>query len=245
MSQIRLQKYLAAAGVASRRRSETLIASGRIKVNGAIVTQPGTRVDPDRDRIEFDDNPVILQQDLVYIALNKPRGYVSSCRQQNEKPVIDLIDTSMRIFPVGRLDKDSTGLLLLTNDGRIHHRLSHPSFDHEKEYDVTVSKPIPASALKKMEKGLTILGTRTRPAQVDRVTPRQFRIVLKEGRNRQIRRMVQKVGNQVTRLHRIRVASIYLGNLPARKWRYLTKSEKTTLLKITGLDDPNPQETSP
>ncbi|PQP33794.1 rRNA pseudouridine synthase, partial [Desulfobacteraceae bacterium SEEP-SAG9] len=119
-----------------------------------------------------------------------------------------------RIYPVGRLDKDSTGLLILTNDGRMHHRLLHPSFDHEKEYEVTVSAPISDGAVRKIEKGMPMMGTRTRPAVVKRMSSRRFHIILKEGKNRQIRRMVTKVGNQVTRLKRIRVSNIRLGRLP-------------------------------
>jgi 23S rRNA pseudouridine2605 synthase/23S rRNA pseudouridine2604 synthase len=144
--------------------------------------------------------------------------------------VVDLVDVSERIYPVGRLDKASTGLLLLTNDGRIHHRLSHPSFDHEKEYDVTVARPISDGALKKMRGGMPLMGTRTRPARVTRLSARRFRIMLKEGKNRQIRRMVRKVGNQVTQLKRKRFAGITLGNLAAGKWRYLTPDEKKRLL---------------
>jgi len=133
---------------------------------------------------------------------------------------------------VGRLDKDSTGLLLLTNDGRIHHRLSHPSFDHEKEYDVTVDRPISNGALKKMSDGLPLMGTKTRPARITRISPRRFRIVLQEGKNRQIRRMVRKVGNEVIRLQRKRFAGIELGTLPPGKWRHLSPGEKKSLVDI-------------
>ena len=132
---------------------------------------------------------------------------------------------------MGRLDKDSTGLLLLTNDGRLHHRLSHPSFDHEKEYEVAVARPISGGALQKIADGIMLEGTRTRPARVTRISARRFRIVLLEGRNRQIRRMVSKVGNQVTRLQRRRIANIKLGRLPEGKWRHLRPAEKRELLK--------------
>jgi 23S rRNA pseudouridine2605 synthase/23S rRNA pseudouridine2604 synthase len=165
----------------------------------------------------------------VYIALNKPPDYVTSCRHPGEKVVVDLVDIPERIYPVGRLDKDSTGLLLLTNDGRLHHRLSHPSFDHEKEYDVTVARPISDGALKKMEEGLPLMGTRTRPARINRISPRRFRMVLQEGKNRQIRRMVRKVGNEVVRLQRKRFATIKLGNLAPGKWRYLSRRETESL----------------
>jgi 23S rRNA pseudouridine2605 synthase/23S rRNA pseudouridine2604 synthase len=136
------------------------------------------------------------------------------------------------------LDKDSTGLLLLTNDGRLHHTLSHPSFDHEKEYDVTVAKTITDGALQKMATGLPMMESKTRPAEVSRISSRRFRIILKEGKNRQIRRMVRKVGNQVTMLKRIRVAGIKLGRLPVGKWRFLSEKEKSAVSMLLSNDSP-------
>jgi 23S rRNA pseudouridine2605 synthase/23S rRNA pseudouridine2604 synthase len=229
MSEVRLQKFLSAAGVCSRRKGEEFIVAGRVAVNGEVIDELGTKIDPERDRIEVDGKPVRPTRSLVYIALNKPRDYVTSCSHPGEKVVVDLVDVSERIYPVARLHKDSTGLLLLTNDGRLHHRLSHPSFDHEKDYDVTVARPISDGALKKMRDGLPLMGTKTRPARISRISPRRFRIVLQEGKNRQIRRMVRKVGNEVTRLQRKRFAGIKLGNLPPGKWRYLSPSEKKRL----------------
>ena len=196
MPAIRLQKFLSAAGVCSRRKGEEFIKAGRISVNGEVIVELGTKIDPDQDRVEVDGKAIKPSNTLVYIALNKPKDYVTSCSHPGQKVVVDLVDISERIYPVGRLDKDSTGLLLLTNDGRIHHRLSHPSFDHEKEYDVTVARPIPDGALKKMSDGLPLMGTKTRPARITRISPRRFRMVLQEGKNRQIRRMVRKVGEQ-------------------------------------------------
>lgn len=224
-SQIRLQKYLSMAGICSRRHGETLIRDGKVRVNGRIITELGTRVDPLIDSIEIDGRPVLNRPARVYIALNKPRGYVTSCDQPGEKLVTDLVDVAERVYPVGRLDKDSTGLLLLTNDGPLHHRLSHPSFDHEKEYLVTLAAPISDSALEKMTQGMFLSGKRTRPAQVVRISLRRFRIILKEGRNRQIRRMVRKMGHEVRQLHRIRIAGIRLGNLEPGKWRFLDPGE--------------------
>jgi 23S rRNA pseudouridine2605 synthase/23S rRNA pseudouridine2604 synthase len=235
MPLMRLQKFLSAAGVCSRREGENYIQAGRIRVNGQVVTELGSKVDPDSDTIEVDGKPVAITSNLVYIALNKPRGYISTCEQKNEKIVIDLIGIPERIYPVGRLDKDSTGLLLLTNDGRLHHRLSHPSFDHEKEYEVTVADDIPNGALKKLAAGLPMMETKTRPAEITRVSSNQFRIILKEGKNRQIRRMVRKVGSRVIRLHRIRVSNVKLKKLPAGSWRHLTKAEKSEILKRSGL----------
>ena len=230
MNEVRLQKFLSAAGVCSRRKGEELIVAGKVAVNGETVVELGTKIDPDQDQVEVDGITIQPVHTLIYIALNKPEDYVTSCSHPGEKVVVDLVDISERIYPVGRLDKDSTGLLLLTNDGRIHHRLSHPSFDHEKEYDVTVARPISNGALKKMSDGLPLMGTKTRPARITRISPRRFRMVLQEGKNRQIRRMVRKVGNEVTRLQRKRFAGIELGNLPPGKWRHLSRSEKESLL---------------
>jgi len=237
MPLMRLQKFLSAAGVCSRRQGETVIRAGRVAVNGSPVTTLGAKVDPENDRITVDGVPAVLAHNLVYIALNKPEGYESTCRRGETKTVVDLIDVPERIYPVGRLDKDSTGLLLLTNDGRIHHRLSHPAFDHEKEYEVEAAKPIPEGALRKMAAGLPLMGRTTRPARVVRLSGRRFRIVLMEGRNRQIRRMVRKIGNQVTRLHRVRIAGITLGRLAPGKWRHLTGGERKALLRSAGLPE--------
>lgn len=230
MALMRLQKFLSGAGVCSRRQGEAYIKEGRVSVNGCVVTEVGTKIDPGSDRVEFDEEPVELISHLVYIALNKPGGYVTSCSHPGEKIVLDLVDVQERVYPVGRLDKDSSGLLILTNDGRLHHRLSHPSFDHEKEYDVTVSMPMPDGALRSIAKGMPLMGTKTREAEIQRVSSRRFRIVLKEGKNRQIRRMVRKVGHQVTRLKRIRVSNVRLGKLAEGAWRYLTENERKGIL---------------
>lgn len=228
---MRLQKFLSEAGFCSRRHGEELIVSGLVKVNGLVVKELGTKIDPEKDIVEVGGSRIEAKNDLIYIALNKPKGYVTTCRQDGDKTVLDLVDIPERVYPVGRLDRDSSGLLLLTNDGRLHNILSHPSFDHEKEYDILVSRPVPDEALDKMASGIHLLGSRTRPAEVKRVTPNQFRIVLKEGRNRQIRRMVEKVGNRVKELKRIRISNIKLGGLKEGCWRYLTKKEKKELLK--------------
>lgn len=234
MPQMRLQKFLSAAGVCSRRKGEEYIQAGRVTVGGQVVHELGTKVDPEQDRVAVDGRPVTLPDTHVYLALNKPAGFVTSCRHPGEKTVIDLVDIPRRVYPVGRLDKDSTGLLLLTDDGALHHRLSHPSFDHEKQYRVTVAQPVSEGALEKLARGMPLMGTRTRPAEVERLSSRRFRITLKEGRNRQIRRMVRKIGNRVVRLERVRIAGIELGNLRPGRWRYLTEKEIAALKRSTG-----------
>ncbi len=232
---IRLQKFLSNAGFCSRRKGEEYICKGMVSVNGRVVTQPGTKVDPDTDRVEVNGTHVVLETPDVYLMLNKPKGVISSCYHHGKKVVADLVDVPQRVYPVGRLDRDSTGLLLLTNDGRLHHRLSHPSFDHEKEYIVDVKTPISDAALKTMADGIELDGRRTRPAVVHRMGDRRFRIILKEGRNRQIRRMVKAVENEVTALHRIRIACVNLGRLPTGQWRYLSPSETAELLSFCGI----------
>ncbi len=231
MAEMRLQKFLSKAGICSRRKGEAYIKAGWVKVNGEIVTELGVKVDPDRDRVEVDSEAIRSDTASIYIALNKPKGYVSSCDQPGEKIVLDLLDISERVYPIGRLVKYSTGILFLTNVGQMHHRISHPSFQHEKEYIVSVAKPIPEGALRKLANGVPMMGTRTRPARVKRISARRFHIVLQEGKNRQIRRMVRKVGHQVVGLKRIRIAHIKLGQLPSGSWRYLTQKECEKLLK--------------
>ncbi len=228
---MRLQKFLSTAGFCSRRKGEKIIQAGRVAVNGEIAAELGTKVDPQKDHVAVDGNRIVIKSDSIYIVLNKPPGYVTSCDQKDDQIILELVDIPERVYPVGRLDKDSTGLVILTNDGRLHHRLSHPSFDHEKEYDVTVAAPIPTGALRRMAQGLPMMGTKTRPAEIKRLTAKRFRIILKEGKNKQIRRMVRKVGHQVTDLKRIRVANIRLGRLAQGAWRYLSAPEKDALLK--------------
>lgn len=237
---MRLQKFLSAAGVCSRRQGEALILQGRVTVNDQVVTELGTQVDPAVDRVCLNGELVAPPaEEKIYIALNKPRGVVTSCSHPGERIVLDLVDMPQRVYPVGRLDKDSTGLLLLTNDGRLHHRLSHPSFDHEKEYEVAVDRPISDEALATLASGMDLGKTRTRTARVRRLTPERFIMVMLEGRNRQIRRMVAKLGWRVRTLKRIRMAHIRLGNLQPGAWRPLTAAEVRGL--IQAIEGPPPR----
>jgi 23S rRNA pseudouridine2605 synthase len=225
---MRLQKFLAQAGVCSRRAAEELIVNGRIQVNGNRVTALGTKVDPRRDAVLFDGTRVCLPKEnaLIYIAANKPPGVVTSCaRKHGDKIILDLVTLPDRIFPIGRLDKDSQGLVLLTNDGDLHNKLSHPSHNHEKEYRVTTVHPVKDSDLDAMARGMIIQGKKTRKATVVRISKNRFTIVLKQGMNRQIRKMVGKTGNRVAVLERVRMASVFLGTLAPGAWRYLTEEE--------------------
>lgn len=241
---IRLQKFLSQAGICSRRRGEAYIREGRVGVNGEVVLQPGVSVDPSTDTVTVDGKPVVSvpAQKRIYIALNKPRGFVTSCSHPGEKIVLDLVTIPSRVYPVGRLDKDSTGLLLLTDDGDLHNRLSHPSFDHEKEYVVQTIRPVSDQALGDMARGIVLDGKKTRAAVVKRLTRDSFTIVLKQGINRQIRRMVEACDNRVKSLKRIRMGRVVLGNLPEGKWRYLSQKEINDL--GVSADDSSPGQGS-
>lgn len=232
MGLMRLQKFLSAAGACSRRKGEQYIQQGLVKVNGGLVTTPGTKVDSSTDRVELNGKRIEIKEENVYIALNKPVNYETTCKKGRGKIVLDIVKIPERIYPVGRLDKDSEGLILLTNDGRIHHRLSHPSFEHEKEYIVRVKENISENDLKKMSNGMILEEFSTMPCLIVRLSANSFKIVLKEGKNRQIRRMVEGVGNEVVRLKRIRISNIALENLGTGKWRYLSDQEKKQLFEL-------------
>ncbi|MCD6584794.1 MAG: rRNA pseudouridine synthase [Desulfobacteraceae bacterium] len=234
-NKIRLQKYLSGAGVCSRRKGEEYIKSGRVTVNGETVIQQGVQVDPGKDRVEVDGKVVRINDQKIYIILNKPAGYITSRSHGTRKIVFDLIDIKVRLNPVGRLDKDSTGLLLLTNDGELHNRLIHPSFDHEKEYEVETLKSVSDKSLEILRQGVVIENKKTRPAKIDRIAENSFKIILKEGRKRQIRRMVEKVDNRVASLHRIRISTLYIGKLKTGQWRHLSQNEVNALRKSCGI----------
>lgn len=239
MTVMRLQKFLSSSGVCSRRKGEELIAQRRVSVNGKIVDIPGSQVDDQKDVIQVDGKTVGLKETDIYIALNKPVNVESTCRKndgkQNGAIVLDLLGMDERVYPVGRLDKDSEGLILLTNDGRIHHGLSHPSFQHEKEYVVRVKRVISDEDIQTMSKGMDLGEFRTRPCLIKRLSGKTYRIVLKEGKNRQIRRMAEAVGHQVVSLKRVRICHIRLDNLKPGKWRYLSAGEVAELMKILGI----------
>lgn len=232
MTKLRLQKYLAQAGIASRRASAQRIQDGRVSVNGETITEPGHAVDVERDEIVVDGNTVTLPSGNRTIILNKPRGYICSSSSAQGKTVFDLIDgISERLFPVGRLDKNSEGLLLLTDDGDLANRLTHPSFEHSKRYEVTVSGNVTEEALATLNRSMTIDDYETRPAHVTleqqrRESGKSMLVVeLQEGRNRQIRKMCETVGLRIHRLVRTHVNDLTLQDLRPGQWRDLTEIE--------------------
>jgi 23S rRNA pseudouridine2605 synthase len=233
MEMIRLNKYLAQQGVASRRAVDTLIVGGKISVNGKIVQELGTKVDPEKDKILVAGKAVKATERLVYILLNKPEGYVASAQktEQDKDIVLDLVKVPERIFPVGRLDKDSSGLLLLTNDGDLTLKLTHPRYESEKEYEVTVRGTVTPEIVRKLEKGVRLFGAPTNPMKVNLLGPNHMRLILTEGKNRQIRRICQKLEINVITLKRIRIKTLKLGELSVGHWRYLKPEEVEALKK--------------
>lgn len=225
---MRLNKYISETGACSRREADKWIEAGRVTCNGAIAAL-GTRVG-DADEVRVDGRLIGVKRKPVYIALNKPVGVTCTTEAQIEGNVIDLIGHPERIFPVGRLDKDSEGLILLTNDGDIVNEILRSENNHEKEYIVTVDRAITDLSLKMMADGVRIMGVVTKPCRVSRVAEKTFRMILTQGLNRQIRRMCSALGYKAQRLQRVRIINIGLGNLKPGEWRELTEAEVDGLL---------------
>ena len=229
----RLQKILSARGIASRRKAEEMIRSGLVTVNG-VAAELGDTADPDKDDICINGRPLPAPQKPVYILLHKPRGYVTTLSDEKGRPdAAQLVsDCGVRVYPVGRLDMDSEGLLLFTNDGAVANALTHPGHEVEKIYDVWVTGFTPA-AEEKLKRPVTLDGYRIRPPKVELISVKvgnaRFRITIHEGRNRQIRRMCEAAGMHCTRLRRVQEGSLKLGDLPKGKWRYLTSDEVASL----------------
>lgn len=225
----RLQKILSARGVASRRAAEQLILDGRVQVNGCIATL-GQAADPDQDVILVDGNPIPAGVKPVYIMLHKPRGFVTTLSdEQGRRTAADLVaDCGIRVYPVGRLDLSSEGLLLFTNDGAFADQMMHPKHEVEKTYLAWVSD-FSEAAFEKLKRPIELDSYRIRAPKLRLMKPGLIEITIHEGRNRQVRRMCEAAGMHVTRLRRIREGTLSLGNLPAGKWRYLTDAEISAL----------------
>jgi 23S rRNA pseudouridine2605 synthase len=221
----RLQKVLARVGVASRRASEDLIDAGRVTVNGEPAVL-GRRVDPAHDIVAVDGTPIPIAPGLVHLLLNKPRGVVTTASDPQGRPtVVSLVPAEPRVFPVGRLDQDTEGLLILTNDGELTHRLTHPSFGVEKEYLAHVQGEPTRAAVRRLREGVDLEDGRTAPAQVGQVAPNLLRITIHEGRNRQIRRMCEAIGHPVERLVRTRIGPVTDRKLKPGAFRELSVDE--------------------
>lgn len=235
---IRLQKYMSENGIASRRKSEEMIAAGKVKVNGRVASL-GDKVDPIRDKIVVSGKRVVRNKTKMYIMLHKPRGYVTTMSDElGRKCVSELVeDAGVRLFPVGRLDRNSEGLLLMTNDGAFSNLLTHPSRHVAKVYRVTVREQVREEHLTKLTEGIMLDGTKTLPCEVHVIERGENRtvlhVVLYEGRNRQIRRMCEAVGLTVIRLKRTEIAGVRLGMLPQGKWRELNEKEMQHLTNVS------------
>jgi 23S rRNA pseudouridine2605 synthase len=227
---MRLAKYLAHCGVASRRRAEELIAAGHVTVAGERVADPARDVD-ENSGVAIDGRPVRPEPREVWM-LNKPAGVVSTAREPGRRrAVVELVDSPRRLYPVGRLDADSTGLILLTNDGELAHRLTHPRYELERTYRVRLRRPLSESQLRRLRHGVNLEDGRTQPAKARRSSPRVVELTIVEGRNRQVRRMIEAVGNEVLALKRTRFGPLQLGNLPEGKARMLRPPEVKRLWK--------------
>ncbi len=233
---IRLNKFLASGGVGSRRKCDDYIVAGRIKVNGEIVRTLGVKIDESTDRITFDDKPLNPDKEYLYLILNKPAGIITSAKDElNRQTVLDLIPIDKRIYPVGRLDQNSTGLVFLTNDGELANQLIHPRYKIPKTYHVLLDKIIRPKDMYHFERGLMLDGKLTAPCKLSGIRAIDncsfLEVILWEGRNRQIRRMFEMLGYEVDTLDRIAFGPITLSGLKRGEWRYLTQNE-TKKLKI-------------
>lgn len=228
---MRLQKYMALCGVASRRKSEEIIAEGRVKVNKKIVTTLGTTIQPGKDKVYVDDKLIKLESRKIYIMINKPLGYISSVKDEKERKVVtDLVEgVRERIYPVGRLDADTTGLLLLTNDGELSYKLTHPSNEVMKKYIAIVERVPNKVELERFRNGILIEGKITAKAKMKIVkrfdTDSILEIEMHEGRNRQIKKMCEAINHPVKKLKRIAMGEVELGDLRVGNWRYLNDDE--------------------
>ena len=235
----RLQKFLAQNGIASRRKCEEYILQGKVKVNGNVVTQLGTQIDPEKDEVKF-LNELVKNTNTkhIYILLNKPIGYVTTVQDQfNRETVMDLIDIKERLVPVGRLDMYTSGALILTNDGDFVYKVTHPKHEITKTYNVTLKGKITKDEIENLRAGVVIDDYKTKPAKVrilkidEQKDISRVEIIIHEGKNRQVRKMCEAIGKKVLALHRSKIGDIGVQNLKIGKWRYLTESEVKKLLK--------------
>lgn len=236
---IRLNKVISDSGLCSRREADNFIETGRVTVNGKQA-EVGMRIGPG-DVVRVDGHIVKQQEEAVYIALNKPVGITCTTDPNDPDNIIDFVNYPTRIFNIGRLDKDSEGLILLTNDGGIVNKILRASNNHEKEYEVMVNKSITEDFINQMANGVPILGTKTKKCKVEKEADNRFRITLTQGLNRQIRRMCEALDYEVVKLKRVRIMNISIAKLPLGQWRFLTESELRELMELTKDSDEGPK----
>ena len=234
----RLQKFLANAGVASRRKCEELISEGKVKVNGKVVTELGTKIEPEKDVVEYNGQVIKENEKKVYILLNKPIGYVTTSHDQfNRDTVLDLVKVKERVVPVGRLDMYTSGALILSNDGDFVYKVTHPKHEITKTYTVTLKGIITNDEVQKLRDGIKIEDYTTKPAKVkilktdNEKKQSRLEITIHEGKNRQVRKMCEAVGRKVLALHRSKIGSLGVKDLKIGTWRYLSEDEKNNLIR--------------
>lgn len=227
---VSLNKYISDSGFCSRREADTYIEQGRVTINNEDATK-GNRVYPG-DVVEIDGEPIRKKVKTIYIAFNKPAGVTCTTDTKDKTNIVDYLKFPQRIFPIGRLDKDSEGIIFLTNDGDVVNKILRAGNNHEKEYIVVVDKPVTPEFLKQMSSGVKVLGQWTKPCKITQEGKSVFRVILTQGLNRQIRRMCEALDYKVVRLNRIRIMNVHLGKLPVGHWRYLTPEELDTIQKM-------------
>ncbi len=234
---IRLQKYMAEAGIASRRKAEELILAGKVKVNGKTISELGIKIVPNKDIVEYNGKKLVIEKEYVYILLNKPIGYVTTVKDQfNRDSILDLVKNNKRIVPVGRLDMYTSGAIILTNDGDFVYKVTHPKHEIEKTYTVTIKGIVKNNEIEELRQGVKIEDYITKPAKVkilktdEEKNISRLEITIHEGKNRQVRKMCEAIGHKVLALHRSKIAGIGVKDLGLGKWRYLTKNEVRKIL---------------
>lgn len=235
--EIRLQKYMAEAGISSRRKAEELILEGKVKVNAKTINELGIKIVPNKDIVEYNGKKVVLEKEYVYILLNKPIGYVTTVKDQfNRDSILDLVKINKRIVPVGRLDMYTSGAIILTNDGDFVYKVTHPKHEIEKTYTVTIKGIVKDNEVEELKKGVKIEDYTTKPAKVkilktdEEKNISRLEITIHEGKNRQVRKMCEAIGHKVLALHRSKIAGIGVKDLEIGKWRYLTNKEVKKIL---------------
>jgi 23S rRNA pseudouridine2605 synthase len=222
---IKISKYLSQAGIASRREGETLVKQGLVSVNGKKITNPAVRINPEKDKVAY-RGKILAMENKVYYLLNKPLGYTCTAQDPHAKKlIVALVPKEPKVWPVGRLDKMTSGLIVMTNDGDLTLKLTHPRYEMEKEYELSANHSLSPAEIKTIQKGVSLEDGFIRPDRFEQIGPNRYRITIHSGKKRVVRRIIEKVGKSVVKLKRIRAASLVLGDLPAGKWRRLSEKE--------------------